>query len=207
MKPSPARRALAALFLLATVSCRGIADPGEEYTAARRAADRWVQRHPTGWTLSLKGERALTRPTWSRGCADRPESGFTALRYAAEDVEIDLFFRCPVGDAAGAADLARAFSHAVLQELPHGIESRGWRFDVRMPSSSVSEKVTFSAPAPGRLVVGVETPLHAVYGHSVRTACQPPADAPSPEGCYLSREHRIPLSLTLTVPFQGTELR
>jgi hypothetical protein len=93
----------------------------------------------------------------------------------------------------------------VLQELPHGIESRGWRFQVLTTSSSVDEEVTFTMAAPGRLRIGIETPLYAVSGHSVRPACQPPADAPSPEGCHLLRPLRTPLRLSLAVPFHGSE--
>jgi hypothetical protein len=122
-------------------------------------------------------------------------SGFTALRYASGATEIELFFECPLDAIAHVEDLTAAFSHAVLQKLPHGIVSPGWRFEVLTPTSSISEKVTFAAPSPGRLLVVIETPL-----------CQPPADAPSPEGCYLLREHRILLNLSLAVPFQGSEL-
>lgn len=206
---NPRRRLrLASLCLLfAAASCDGPTDPQSEFAAADRAVDRWVERHRDGWTVSLDANGPLKRPEWSKSCARNPESGFTALRYAAAGTEIDLFFRCPLGPAARAEDLAAAFSHVVLQELPHGIESSGWRFRVLTPSSSVDGEVTFTRPAPGRLRIGIATPLYAVSGHSVRPACEPPADAPSPEGCYLVREHRAPLRLTLAVPFDGTELR
>lgn len=75
------------------------------------------------------------------------------------------------------------------------------------PSSSVHEGVAFAVPAPGRLRIDVRTPLYAVSGHSVRPSCEPPADAPSPEGCHLLRPHRAPLRLTLAVPFRGSELQ
>lgn len=189
--------------LLVTTACNSITGPKSEFAAANRAVNRWVQRHPNGWALNLGGDRALTRPEWAKPCAHNADSGFAVLRYASGGMEIDLFFPCPLDATSRVEDLAAAFSHVVLQELPHGITSRGWRFHVSTPSSSVSEKVPFSAPAPGRLLVTIQTPLYAVYGHSTRSSCQPPADAPSPEDCYLQREHRIPLSLNLAVPFHG----
>ena len=69
------------------------------------------------------------------------------------------------------------------------------------PSSSVEQGVTFSRLPGERMLVSIDTPLFAVYGHSVRPPCQPPADAPTLEGCYLRREHRVPLHLRLSVPF------
>lgn len=171
----------------------------EEYARAERAVESWVDRHPAEWELGLESGSALARPEWSQACAAGPPSGFTVLRYEASGAEIDLFFRCPVASGASVQQLQSAFSHVVLQRLPHGIDAPGWEFRVLTPSSAVQEGVTFQAQG-GRLHVGVETPLYAVYGHSVRDACIPPADGRSERDCYLSREHRIPLRLTLRVP-------
>lgn len=204
------RAAVAAVWLcalFATASCADlITDPESEFEAANRAVDRWVAAHPDNWLLNLVGTRPPARPSWSRPCSQNPESGFVTLRHASGATEIDLAFRCPLGRTASVQDLRAAFAYAVLESLPHAIQSRGWRFQVLTPSSSISEVVTFSSPAPGRLHVVIQTPLFAVYGHSVRPSCQPPADAPSPPGCYLQREHRIPLHLTLTVPFDPAAL-
>lgn len=192
--------------LLAVPGCTGITEPMSEFATASQAAGDWVQRNPEGWTLDLNGTRPLERPQWSTSCARNPDSGFTVLRYASVATEIDLAFRCPVDGTAGIEDLAAAFSHAVLQKLPHGISSPGWSFHVSTPSSSVTETVTLSAPTEGLMRVVIHTPLYAVYGHSLRPSCQPPADAPSPEGCYLLIEHRVPLRLNLVVPFDGSVL-
>jgi hypothetical protein len=70
---------------------------------------------------------------------------------------------------------------------------------VLTPSSTVQEGVTLQSQA-GQLRVTVDTPLYAVYGHSVRESCIPPADAPSEPECYLSRQIPLPLNLTLRVP-------
>ncbi len=198
---------LCSMLLLVLSGCGNRAvTPQSEFAAANQAVEHWMHQHPHGWMLNLSDSRTLTRLEWSRPCTETPVSGFTALRYASGATEIELFFECPLDAIAHVEDLTAAFSHAVLQKLPHGIVSPGWRFEVLTPTSSISEKVTFAAPSPGRLLVVIETPLYAVYGHSVRPSCQPPADAPSPEGCYLLREHRILLNLSLAVPFQGSEL-
>jgi hypothetical protein len=198
--------ALVVVAVLTVSGCGNVTQPEFEYAAAQHAVERWVEQHQGGWSLTLRSSRVLTRPEWSRPCADSPDSGFTTLRHATAGTEIDLLFRCPVGPGASVDELAAAFAFVVLQELPHGIRSPGWRFRVLTPSSSISEQVTFSTTAAGRMRVEIETPLYAVHGHSEREACRPMVDGPSAEGCYLGREHRVPLSLTLEVPFQGSEL-
>ena len=201
------KTALLLVMPLATTACADpLFGPRDELAAATRAIDRWVAQHPDEWRVTLVGKAPLTRPEWSVPCDQDPHSGMTVLQYRAGGAELQLGFRCPVAEAGGAEDLAAAFAYAALDALPHGIESSGWEFRVQTPSSSVQEGVTFRAVEAGRLLVTIETPLYAVYGHSTRPACQPPADAPSPQGCYLSVEHRIPLKLVLSVPFTGSEL-
>jgi hypothetical protein len=197
---------LLAVALLAG-SCGGVAEPAVEKATAERAADRWLRDHPSEWVVNVTGARALTRPAWSRPCDQDPPNGFTALQYKEGQTDLLLFFRCPVGIVSTAEDVSRAFGFAVLDSLPHGIRASGWEFVVRTPASSVYDEVNFSSPSPGRLQVRIDTPLHGLYGRSTRPACEPPADAPMAEECHLFREHRIPLRLTLTVPFSGTELR
>jgi hypothetical protein len=197
---------LLALLLLAG-SCGGVAEPAVEKAAAERAADRWLRDHPTEWIVNVTGTRGLTRPASSRTCDQDPPNGFTALQYNDQQTDLLLFFRCPVGIVSTAEDVSRAFAFAVLDSLPHGLRASGWQFVVMTPSSSVYEEVTFVTPSPGRLQVRIETPLHGLYARSTRPACEPAADAPMAEECYLFREHRIPLRLTLTVPFTGAGLR
>jgi hypothetical protein len=163
--------------------------------------------------LQLNRDNPLFRPVWSKPCSQNPDSARVTLRYgdaggqeSGKTAEIDLAFRCPIGTGVAVGDLAGAFADAVLQHLPHGIVAPNWTFDLLTPSSSVKDGVGFQQPAVGRLLVTIETPMFAVYGHSTRPDCKPPADAPSPPGCYLQIEHRIPLRLKLTAPFTGAEL-
>jgi hypothetical protein len=128
------------------------------------------------------------------------------LRHQAPGTEIDLFFQCPIDGTATVEELNAAFAFAVLQELPHGISSPRWRFRILTPSSSFSDGVTFARDPGGRLRVSVETPLFAIFGHSERASCQPPAGGSSAGGCHLQREHRIPLDLTLLVPYDLARL-
>lgn len=193
-------------LLLAAGCSFGIVDSGAEYHSARRAAERWTARHPREWSLELSGEPLALTP-WSRPCAQNPPSGFAALRFVADETEVDLFFRCPVGDPRDVRELRAALSHVALHRLPHGIRSPGWRFDVLTPSSSFSEGVTLEVPAPGRVRISIETPLYAVAGRSKRPECEPPMDAPMAEGCYLTREHRIPLRLRIETGYDPAVLR
>jgi len=200
------RRGAALLLSLAAAGCGGVLDSSSDREAAERAVDRWVRDHPDGWTLRLQDARPLVRAEWSTPCSRPQPSGMVTMSYRSQGTEIDLGFRCPVGAAAGAPQLQAAFAYAALQRLPHGISVPGWDFHVLTPSSSVGQGTTFSTPAPGRLLVSLETPLYAVYGRSLAASCQPPADGPLPEGCYVSREHRVPLSLRLEVPLDLSAL-
>lgn len=182
------------------------ASRGAEFAAANRAAEDWVDGHRTSWTLSLSSSHQLSRPSWANPCDQNPVSGTTVLRYAAANTEIDLHLQCPLGPAATWQDLAASFSRAVLQELPHGIRSNGWTFRVMTPASAIATGVTFAEATGNRIKVTIETPLYAIIGHSTRDNCSAPADAPSPEGCYLVREHPVPLRLTLVVPFRSAAL-
>ena len=191
------------LLLLAAGCSAGITDAGAEYDAARRAAERWTARHPREWSLELGG-RALTPTPWSRPCAQSPAGGLVSLRFADDDTEVDLYFRCPAEDAR---ELQAAFSHVALSRLPHGIRAPGWRFDVLTPSTSFSEGVELQVPSAGRMRISIETPLYAVSGRSTRPACAPPADAPMAEGCYLTREHRVPRRLPIAATHDPSTLR
>lgn len=198
---------LVALPALLAAGCAGPVDPQSEFAAAERAAERWLARHPDGWTLRIDATRALHRPEWSKPCSANPESGFTVLRHRAGGTEIDLLFRCPAGADDDVQALDAALAYVVLQELPHGIATRGWRFRVATPTSSIDSGFSLAQTPTGRLALHIETPLHAVLGNSERATCQPPADAPYPPGCSLIREHRVPLRLTLTVPRDLSALR
>ncbi len=191
------------LLLLLAAGCSGITDVDAEYDTARRAAEQWTARHPREWSLQLSG-RPLEPTPWSRPCV---ANGFVSLRFRADDTEVDLYFRCPVGSARDARELQAAFSHVALGRLPHGIRAPGWRFDVLTPSTSFSEGVVFEVPSSGRMRISIETPLYAVHGRSTRPECEPPADAPMAEGCYLSREHRIPLRLRMEAEYDPSMLR
>jgi len=185
---------------LSLAGCSEALGPKGEKRAAEAAVTRWIQQHPDGWTLDLASTNPLMRPAGSQPCSEAPESGLTVLRHSARNVEIDFFFKCPLPAQPTSEDLSAAFSHVVLQRLPHGIRSPGWTFDVLTPSSAVEEDVTFETPGPSQLRITIRTPLYAIYGRSIRASCEPPADAPYSEECYLQAEHRVPLTVSITVP-------
>ena len=205
-RPSPAsllpRLALVAGAAL-LAACGGLPFEGAGSGSAERArdaVDAWARRHPDGWVVTLATDAPLASPSWSPPCSANPPSGFVTVRYETAGAEIDLAFRCTGPSGTGAAVLQERFAFAVLQRLPHGIAVPGWRFSVLTPTSSVSEGVTFADAGGGRVLVAIETPLFAVYGQGTGAACVPPADAPMPAGCWVQREHRVPLRLTLRAP-------
>ena len=128
------------------------------------------------------------------------------LRYESADTEIDFHFTCPLGPSAGVDELRAAFAFAVLTELPHGIEIPGWHFALFTPTSSVREVVTFEPAENGGVRIFVDTPLYAVRGVSLHRSCEAPADAPLPPGCWVLREHPIPLRVTVQARLDGSEL-
>lgn len=187
-------------------SCASALDPVQQLAAANRAVDEWVARHPTEWSVSLGGERALFRPEVSRSCSQGGNNNFVTLRYESADTEIDFHFTCPLGPTAGVDELRVAFAFAVHTELPHGIETPGWRFRLLTPSSHVRDLVTFEPEGNGGVRIFIDTPLYAIGGISLHPSCQPPADGPTPPGCAVSREHPVPLRVTLQARLDGSEL-
>lgn len=195
------------LLPIATASCVSEPlSPEEEFAAAGRAAEAWVQKHPNGWALALETGRAPARPQGSEPCSGNPDSGFTTLQLRDRGLDVLLLFRCPVDGSASPTELSSSLAYIVLDELPHGISSRGWTFAVMTPASSIQDGIGLTAPSAGRMRLSVDTPLYAVRGLSTRADCQPPADGPSPPGCHLTREHGIPLALSVTFPFTGSLL-
>ena len=204
------RRLVAAPILLAAAGCGGL--PVESAGASSRdrasaAVDDWAGRHPDGWRLDLATARPLARPSFAPPCSASPPSGFALVRYETADAEIDLAFRCPIGAGDGAAALQARFAFAVLGRLPHGIAVPGWVFGVLTPSSSIATGVTFADAGGGRVRVRIDTPLFAVRGVDTRPGCTPPADSSMPAACYVSREHAVPLVLTLVAPIPTATLR
>lgn len=186
-------------------SCTSSLDPVQQLAAANRAVDQWVARHPTEWAVSL-GERTLYRSEFSTSCAQGGKNNLVALTYAAADTEIDFFFSCPLGPTASIDDLRAAFAFVVPTRLPHGVHLPGWTFKLYTPTSSVRETVTFEPVADGGIRIHIDTPLYAIAGRSLHPSCESPADAPAPAGCYVSREHRIPLRPTLRARIDGSAL-
>jgi hypothetical protein len=188
-------------------ACRDPLSPAEEFAEANEVVDAWIAERPTAWTISATGARAPRRAGWSDGCSASPPSGLVAIEAEAEGTRLQLFFRCPLVEPASAADLQAAFSHVAIDRLPHGLDVSNWTFSAETPFSSFSGGVTFHSPAAGRLRIAIATEMYGLYGRSVRASCVPPADAAVPEGCYVFREHRIPLAVSLTVPWTGAELQ
>lgn len=205
-----ARRLAAALLLLAGAGCGGTPVEVSALSSrdhAREAAEAWTRRHPAEWRLDLATRRPLARPTFSPSCSAGSPSGFAIVRHETADTEIDLAFRCPIGPGDGAAVLQERFAFAVLGRLPHGIAVPGWVFGVLTPTSSIATGVTFADAGGGRVRVRIDTPLFAVQGVDTRPSCVPPADSSMPPACYVSREHSVPLRLTLVAPISTATLR
>lgn len=188
-------------------SCTSTMDPVQQFAAANRAVEQWVASHPTEWAVTLGGERTLFRPEFSTSCSQGGKNNLVALTFESAEAEITFYFTCPLGSTAAVDDLRATFAFAVLDRLPHGIETPGWRFFLYTPTSSVRDVVTFDPGANGSVRIFIDTPLYAIGGMSQHPSCQAPADAPSPPGCSLLREHRIPLRLTLRARLDGSALQ
>lgn len=205
---------MAGLLLLASCSpargarTDGSSEPPTSSLTPDQAASAFIAAHPKEWVIAIDDpdpEHAPKRPPWSAPCAAEPQNNspyhFVALRYSGQEIELDLFFRCPLDGRSSLADIAAAFSHVSLDRLPHGIHVPDWKFQIMTPVSSFSEGVTFPVESDGRWGVDIATGLYAVRGDSTTAACHTPADGTSPRACYVHVEHRIPLRLTLRVPF------
>jgi hypothetical protein len=195
------------LVPLAAVSCAGDdADPGQPAAAAE--VDHWIATHPSGWSVTIDERdprhglvRAFDEDPCGRG------ADFLALRYAGKDADILLSFDCSALLAPTTASLRQGFRYAALEALPHGLALPSWKFLVITPVSSFSEGVDIVSFSDGRLHLKIDTPLFAVRADNVREDCRAPADSSTPARCIVQREHRIPLHLDLTVPFDPASAR
>ncbi|HEY0714333.1 MAG TPA: hypothetical protein VGF45_16745, partial [Polyangia bacterium] len=182
---------------IALASC-GHSDPEEP----QARADRWADEHKSGWELTVDERDPQRALAFASSGSCPTTSGFTTVKYTAPGYAVALGFRCLSKRPTTLESLREAFGYAVLEELPHGIEVPGWKFEVSTPSSSVKEGVTFTSFAEGRLSLRIVTPLLSVRGTSEdRDACPLIADAALPPQCFVDRRLGIPLTLTMTMPF------
>jgi hypothetical protein len=197
---------------------------GAGCTSPTQAAADWVAAHPNEWVLDIDDRQSghtMKRPSWSGGCGGGPavigtsqvmpapgtSPSTVVLRYATSETSVDFFFRCPIQAPVTAEVLNATFSHAVLDQLPHGIAVSNWQFKILTPSSSFSKGVTFMAVGDGRLKAQIRTELYSIRGTSKQPECKAPADGSMRPECFVSREHRIPLILTMEVPFDPGALQ
>lgn len=188
-------------------SCSDPLSPSDEYQHAVSAAERWVAAHPASWTLSTVGLQVPRRESWSTPCSANPASGFVTLRVQTPLTRLSVAFRCAPGAPDGTQAMRDAFSHVVIEELPHGLAVPNWRFTVLTPMSSFSSGVEILDAPGGGLRFEIATMLYALYGQSTRPSCLPPQDGSAAPGCYVHMEHRIPLSLSVHVPRDGAMFR
>jgi hypothetical protein len=204
-------RVAASLVLSVTLvtSCRESAlAPRGEIAAAEAAMSDWVERNPAGWTGDATSSATLTRPSWTPSCSAPGSNGFVSLRLITGRGDVELAFRCPIGERATAAELQESFSHAVPWNLLTGVSSPNWRFQAWLPLSSIRDGVTFSSPRTGVLEVRIQSTMSGIRAESLRRGCeQTIADAASPSGCTLSREHRVPLRMRFTMLSDLSALR
>ena len=181
--------------------------PRGEVAAAEDAISAWVARHPDGWTSTTTTDAVLTRPSWTPSCTDAASNGYVSLRLVTGRGDIELAFRCPVGEGATAEDLQLHFIHAVPWNLPTGISSPNWRFQAWLPLSSVFNGVTFESPRAGLLAVDIQSTMSGILAENTRRSCVPAADDAAVPGCVIMREHRVPLRLRFTVRADLSALR
>jgi len=200
------RRTLRALgiavgVVCATASCDAeLMSPEFERVMAERAAADFVSQHRDTLHVNVRGTEAPAVLEQISMCGPTGGSGVNVLLLSGRDAKISLYLGCGVTRGASADELSAALRFVVIQELPHGIASPGWRFQVLTPSSSFADGVTLRG-ADGRLTVEIDTPLFAILGYSERPSCEALIDAMAKPECYLQRPFEVPLRLTFSVPY------
>jgi hypothetical protein len=202
LAPRSVRRiGLALTIALSGAGCAAeLMSPEFERVMAERVALDFVERHRGEWRVNVQGIDPPAVLEQFSPCGAPGGSGLNALLLSGRDARMTLYLDCAVGLDASAAELSTALRFVVIDELPHGIGSPGWRFRVLTPSSSFSEGVTLRV-AGGRLTVDVDTPLFAISGYSERPSCEAPQDGFATNECFLRRPFDVPLRLTFSVPY------
>jgi hypothetical protein len=191
---------LFALFLL-VVGCGAEGSQDE----AKQAVEKWAQDHAAGWTLAVDdADHAFKRAPFDQVCGN---DTFT-IRYAASGYQVDLGVTCPGPQGTDLAGLRSGLKYVALDDLPHGVEVPGWKFDVLTPVSSFKEGVELVSWDNGRLTVKIDTRLFALDGAKEGDSCRPLADGPTPPSCLVRAElNNLPLHLTLTAPLSPDTLK
>ncbi|MCC7001066.1 MAG: hypothetical protein IT357_02830 [Gemmatimonadaceae bacterium] len=199
--PSVRRIGLALVVALSGAGCDAeLMSPEFERVTAERAAQDFVDRHREEWRVNVLGSDPPAILEQTSMCGPTGGSGVNVLLLSGRDARISLYLGCGVTRGASADELAAALRFVVIEALPHGIASPGWRFQVLTPSSSFSEGATLRV-AGGRLTVDVDTPLFAIFGYSERPSCEAPQDGFATNECVLQRPFDVPLHLTFSVPY------
>lgn len=202
-----ARAGFAACCLTLLAGCgEGPLLPQDEVTAVTAAMDAWVARHPDGWAGAVTTTTPLTRPDWTPSCADPANiNGYVSLRLATDRGDIELAFRCPLGEHATVAQLQETFLHAIPGNLPIGLVADHWRFQPLLPLNAVFNGVTFHEPTPGQFAIDIASEMDGIRGTNVRRACA--ADGAPAALCRVDRAHHVPLWMRFTVPADLSTLR
>jgi hypothetical protein len=191
------------LALIGTGCDAELLSPEFERVMAERAAQDFVDRHREGWRVVVRGSDAPAILEQTSMCGALAGGQVNTLMLSGRDARMTLYFECGVPLGASAAELSAALRFVVIDDLPHGIASPGWRFQILTPSSSFSESVALRDDG-GRLTVEIDTPLFAVFGYSEHPKCETLQDAVGPNECYLERPFEAPLRLTFSVPYPRT---
>lgn len=180
--------------------------PQAEVDSVAASVDRWVARHPDGWAGAVTTTASLMRPDWTPSCADPANiNGYVSLRLATDHGDVELAFRCPVGEHSTVADLQVAFLHAIPGNLPLGLAAPHWRFHPLLPLNAVFNGVTFHEPTPGQLAIDIDSEMLGIRGTSQRRECSTGSAPPSL--CRVDRAHRVPLRMRFTAAADLSTLR
>ncbi|MFT0212461.1 hypothetical protein VQ643_07555 [Pseudomonas sp. F1_0610] len=168
-----------------------------DYVQAQKATAKWALEHPASWSVNATEQLSL-----EQALGECREPGVLPLSFNAQGVKTTLYFKCSMGEKLTLANLPARFAYAVIDELPHGIETPNWNYRILTPASSFSESVYFDQSATTRRV-RIKTPLYAISGTSNKMPeCLTPADAPAKKECYVTQEIAVELNMILDYPIK-----
>lgn len=184
-----------------------IADPN--YDQATTAMQGFVGAHLSSWVVAESRTDPASQyqaPTWEQPCG-AASNNLSVAEFSADGLTLQLYFDCTIKSAKTLGEVRAAYRFTVLDALPTGVAVPNWQFQVYTPVSSFSKGVELVSLTSGQLTLQIQTPLFLFSGHSTIPACIPPADAPTEPCCYVSYDLQIPLTLTLSAPFDPSLLR
>lgn len=189
------------LIFFACLSRQSYAQSPMTQEEVRAVAQQWYAQHSAGYYLTLDPEEASTN---IESIFQRSTDKQDRLIMQYQGMRLVLVFNQDLRTIEWTqAAFDEHFAYLTLTDIPLGIPVFGWTLNPRVPTSSAGkEMITFHRIDKEGLAFTINWETYTVGGYSENEFCKRArqwTDTPTPEGCLVFEDKRVPLQLDVTV--------